>query len=388
MNWAKKVNFLNSRKITALDIEPHSKENFQRAYNNIFKYPLMVFTVLGFGDESKTQVNFYAYIAFICAKVFMVFYTALIIETCISLVIYDDAILPMSKVSEIFTTTISTTQTIITYKNRRYFKGLVRHLWKNHKKVFTKKILKNIRIYAVVFLILILMWFVSVTAAICRDVLSYEIYPYTYFFTLEINNEWLFVSVAIVMSFAWMTMFLIMNIFLLYYCCLCRLLSKILSHYDSCLRNKCDNSKLIQMYHKIAETLYLVDNRFTGQIFLSCILCMSELFLSGYLMILRENPFQTYSAVCTGWIVALFFYVVHEASNVNGYAEKIRNTVNSRYLQKNTTENVLLILNVSFIDVKLTIGNIIVMKRSTILSIVGTFMTYSFLISPQKTSDD
>lgn len=283
----------------------------------------------------------------------------------------------MSKMINVF---ISIIQTILLYKDRRYLKETIKVLWQNHGEILKYNDLEDLKKFVIIGFSLFIGCFFTSFAVVFWDTIKVNSYIYKYFFTLTVDNLIISIVLQVSTSIAYVLVITKMNCFVLYYCFVCRLLRKVFNHYNANLSKKQQYSVLTQKYNKMIETLSEVDNRFSALIFFCCLLTLNELFITGYNAIQFGFNYVSYFTESI-WLGFVLFYLVAEASLVNESVDKIKYILNFKEENDISIKHVQFTINVCSTDVRLTIWKIIVMRRMTILSVIGIFITYSFLIA-------
>lgn len=206
-------------------------------------------------------------------------------------------------------------------------------------------------------------------------------YISTYFFNLNTHQPIIIIILRLMSSLVWTLITAKINCFILYYCVLCKLLRKMFNHYNNLLHTETEYAVLLQKFNNMIETLSIVDGRFSALIFFSCLLSLNEIFIAGYNIAKSNFSFLSYYLAESIWLGFVFFYLVVEASFVNKSIDKIQYTVKLREKSNNSLQDIRFVTIVCSSDARLTIWMMIVMRRMTILTVTGTFITYSFLIA-------
>lgn len=383
MNKKRKLSVDDSKrksyKITSIRIANSINDSPKVIFDKFYSIFALFFTIIGFEDDPKAHVISIKMFCIVVGKVFLFFCTFLHLINVISSLVVDHSSESIELGNEFLVSINSFIQTLIWYRNRKYFRKIFQYLWRNH---FIKSIDKNLtqlRIFLMTGFFLVCVLFVTVFTFSYKVFYDDMIYIKTCFFGLTVSDIRIqrFLSFIVNLTWAWIP--LKVSSFVLYYSCLCRILQGAIKEFISKIETENDFSRLLQMHWKITDDVLLVENHFSGHLGIVCWLSLYELFSYEYLII-KRHTFLPHRCIIIAWYAAVLLCFLLTASFVNESLDEVKNSINYRNVLKSSCESTRLVLNVCFTDVKLTIWKILPIRRMTILSILGTFITYSYLI--------
>ncbi|KAG8185957.1 hypothetical protein JTE90_013616 [Oedothorax gibbosus] len=181
-------------------------------------------------------------------------------------------------------------------------------------------------------------------------------------------------------SLAYLAMmgFALMECFLLYYCLLCWVLKRAIKVYIDLLDNNLDGRRIISYHSRITRAVSQVESGNSVHLFWIFLSFLMIFFSETY--IVMHDKTNEFEVIFTAWNAMLFFVTVMSAASVGETAESLR-----RYVSENDSkfdDNVFYRLNLkmSASDNQLTVCNMFILKKVTLINVVGTFITYTVMM--------
>lgn len=368
-----------SYKITSIQTTNSTNVSSKIIFHKFYFIFAVFFTILGFEYDPKAHFFSIKTFYIVVGKLFLFFCTFLHLINVISSLVVDHSSESIELGNEFLVSINSFIQTFIWYRNRKYFRKIFQCLWRNYFITSIDRHLTQLRILLMTGFFLVFVLFVTVFTLSYKVFYDDIIYIKTCFFGLTVSDKRTQRFLSFVVNLTWAFIPLKVSSFVLYYSCLCRILQGAINEFIVTLETENDFSRLLQMHWKITDDVLLVENHFSGHLGIVCWLSLYELFSYEYLIIRRET-FLIHRCIIIAWYAALVLCFLLTASFVNESLDEVKNSLNYRNVLKSSCQSTRLILNVCFTDVKLTIWKILPIRRMTILSILGTFITYSYLI--------
>ncbi|KAG8190526.1 hypothetical protein JTE90_004101 [Oedothorax gibbosus] len=170
----------------------------------------------------------------------------------------------------------------------------------------------------------------------------------------------------------------LMECFLLYYCLLCWVLKRAFKVYIDLLDNNLDGRRIISYHSRITNAVSCVESGNSVHLFWIFLSFLLIFFSETY--IVMHNKTNQLEVIFTVWSAMLFFVTVMSAASVGESADSLK-----RYVSENDSkfdDNVFYRMNLkmSASDNQLTVCNMFILKKVTLIHVIGTFITYTIMM--------
>ena len=376
------LDYIESAKETRTSIRGFKIDDLDISFKSFFNIFRIIFTAVGFGDDFNTHDNILKKISVAGGKIFLLFSSVLHLLIVLSSLFIDRNIDTFWKVNEFILTASSLLQTFLWYKNRKYFRKSIETVWKNYHKIRIQKDRKELQIFVSVGFIIDSLLFIIICISTYKSFHVDLSYIDSCFFELIVDDKTARSFLSFIVALSWVWIPLKNSFFVWYYTFLCKVLHNIIKE-SIAIMDKEDISTFLNMYKNVIDDVSLVENNFSGLLGLVCWVCLYEIFALQYMIIYEKNGILHRYMIIIWYAVMLLWFLV-SASLVNESLDHVKYCINQRNLFDASNQSIRFVLKACFMNVKLTIWKIHAMNRTTIFSILGTFLTYSYLIIPEK----
>lgn len=353
-------------------------DNLDLSYIRFFNVFRLFLAVLDFGDNFSIQANALKKVFVTAGKIFLFFLPFMHMFIIVSSIFFDHNIDKFWKINEFVLSFSSLIQTIIWYRNRKHFRKTIAHLW---KKYYDKSIHKSRKkLQALVCIGFLFSSVFIIVAFVCMYKTFHVDLSYidVCFFGLIAKDKTVRKFLSFLTSLSWIWIPLKNSVFVLYYCFLCQILRSLINELIISIDTE-DASVIINMYSSIIHDITFLDNHFSGLLGMACWICLHEIFVLEY-MIVKGNDFTPHRYLIIIWYAILLLSFLLCASLANESLDDVKYFINQQNVFDASNRSIRFILKACFVDSKLTIWKILVMRRITIFSILGTFITYNYLL--------
>lgn len=365
-------------KITSTQIRDFKTDDPDSSYKAIFNIFEIFLTILGFEDDPSFGKSSLRNFSVVGGKIFLFFCSILHLFVVISSIFSNHRTDSIAVVNQFIASISNLFQILVWHQKRKYFRRTLEHLWKKYVSCIYKD-LKKLRIFIFIGFTLNSSFFIMVF------IFTYKIFddnPFfieSSFFGLVFNDKIMRRSLTFVVTLIWVWIPLKDCYFALYYSFLCKIFHSIINEFIIKINTEGDVLTLLDTHKNIMEDVSLVENHFSGLLGIVCWVCVFEMFFFEYL-IESMKSFFPHMYMLIIWYAAMLLCLLLNASLVNESLDNLKDCINQRCALDSSIQNIRFVQKVYFTNTKLTIWKILDIKRITIFSILGTYVTYSYLI--------
>lgn len=348
------------------------------SYKAIFNIFDIFNTILGFQDYQSFPTSSLRKLIVNGGKIFLFFCSIFHLFIVTSAMFFDHTNNALSRVSALIASISSIIQNLIWYQNRKYFRKTAKHLCKKYASSIHKS-LKKLRISIFTGFAFNGIFFTMVFVFTYKAFQDNAYFIDSCFLGLVFNDTITrgFLTFIVTLTWAWIPFK--DCFFVLYYSCLCKILRNIIKELIITINAEEEVSTLLNMHKNVVEDVSLVENHFSGLLGIVCWVCLYEIFSFEYLII-STKAFYPHRCMVIIWYTAMLLCFLLSASLVNDSLDDVKDCINQRSVFDSSNQNIRFVQKARFTNIKLTIWKILAMRRITIFSILGTFITYSYLI--------